>query len=177
MISESLLNKALQELLGRIPARYPTARLADRLSREEVDCGFRLSPYGYLLYVMETYGEQVYWANFVAAERPISEFRATAVDIREDTPSLLLNAAKYTERLMGSIPDVEICLDRLGTMSPAYVLYVLFAGADKADYAARFKEDALEKAKRHPAAYDLLPGKYGEIGKELVRNADSAQQG
>lgn len=163
----------VKAIVGKVPFRFDACKVAGWLNDTGKKHGLELGPYGYILYVMDKFGDRSMWGNILSSVKIIEDYGAESARIRDDFPVLLLNAETYFSRLAGSIPDMDMCLGRLSGMTFPYVLYILFAGTGQIGMAERYRTEAEELAKRYPSAFDKLPGVFQQAGKELLKNGST----
>lgn len=175
MISENKVKSVVKSLLNEMASDdIPYGDIANMLSNKEKENSIRLSPYGYILWVVDHFGYRSLWKNILSSTKSIDGYSAEAVKMRDDMPVMLLNAQVYVTKMLCNVADIDVCFKYLEGMTYPYVLYVLFAGSGSPEVVERYRPSMEETMKRYPSTLDLLPESYKKTGEEFI-DADTEQ--
>jgi|LSQX01.2.fsa_nt_gb hypothetical protein len=167
MHTEETVSEELAKILGRTPGKLNPGDVADVLNKQEESKNLKLTVYGLFMWAVDKHGEKALYGNVLGNPGNIASYAEEARNIRDDFPVLLVNAGLYAEKLMATILDIGLCIEKLKIMSYPPILYVFFAGAGLKDYVEQFKKDFTEHMKRYPSSLDKLPESYRRVGGGL----------
>lgn len=169
MISEQELRSEIYKFLGdKTPRNIQIDKLHTLICTKEKENNVVFSVYGYIIYVLENYGSKALYANVLTSEKAVSGYFKEYTKQRDDMPLLLLNARDYSEHVLETIPDIDLCIKKLTGMSYPYVLYILFKGSDQGNFVEEFKESTQELLKKYPSILSKLPDRYKKVGEDIM---------
>lgn len=175
MISAESVKQTVIELFGNvIPAKCNFEKIAQELNDYQERYGIKLSEYGFAKFMFDLYGVKSLYTTMGISAQTVQKYAETAVRIRDDMPSLLLNCSKYVQKLFNVITDTDLCFKQLEGMTFPYVMYVLFAGSGKDDLVERYADEFNEQMMRYPSTLDKLPQQF-RLAEE-TENADTEER-
>ena len=176
MVSANKMQETVRTLLGTAVSNdvdYDV--MAERLNAEEAEQGVALTEYGYVMWAVDHFGHKCAYKNVMESKNLMHDYALAAAKMRDDMPTMLVNANTYVTKLMSNVADLATCFRQLEGMTFPHVLYVLFAGSGQPELVTQYRPEMEEIMKRYPDALALLPESFKSVGQEVL-DADAEQR-